>query len=126
MQALSRIDEINIQPSAKSALRDLFYLLNRFAGSSMPANELLDDLLKATDLLSRFNNTDDPQNEARKINIGDFVDSVEDFAKNPGGTLSDFMTNIAQCHHTHAHLCWIQENEVEHSVRKSEDRATGK
>lgn len=96
MQALSRIDEINIQPSAKSALRDLFYLLNRFAGSSMPANELLDDLLKATDLLSRFNNTDDPQNEARKINIGDFVDSVEDFAKeNPGGTLSDFMTNIA-------------------------------
>lgn len=95
--ALCSINRLNLSTSAKVRLdlfRQVLFTLTVMSGTKS-LSELVDAIIKQTDFLSQFAEETE-ENLSKKMNVGEFVNSVEEYSKfNKSGGLDDYLSSIA-------------------------------
>lgn len=95
--ALCSIDELDLPIGAKmklDAFRQLIFNLTVLSGTKSLI-DLVNETIKQTDFLSQFADETE-ENASKKMNVGEFVNSVEEYCKfNKEGDLDDYLSSIA-------------------------------
>ncbi len=95
-ESIDRIDETGINNATKNRLTNYKRLIDGFIfeASGRCASSLMRHVLEATSFLNQYAEKTE-ENESRKMNIGELLNSAEEFEKiNPGSTLADYLNSI--------------------------------
>lgn len=90
-------DILPLAPSARNKLKELRKLISKLttAAQVLPLRDIFDEVLEKTAFLSQFED-DTEENHSKKLNVSEFQNSIEEFAKlNDGANLSDYLNSIS-------------------------------
>ncbi len=95
-QGIARIDETSIGSAAKTKLFNFKLLIDSFIAyaSNNKTSELISYILESTGFIEQFAEKSE-ENEARKLNVNELINSAELFEKdNVGANLSDYLGSV--------------------------------
>lgn len=90
-------DELPLSSGAKNKLTELRKLISRLttAAQVLPLTDIFSEVVEKTAFLSQFEENTE-ENHSKKLNVSEFQNSIEEFAKlNDGATLSDYLNSIS-------------------------------
>ena len=89
-------EKLQLPSGAKNKLIDLRKLISKLttAAQVTPLRDIFDEVVEKTAFLSQFEENTE-ENYGKKMNVGEFQNSIVEFAKlNEGATLSDYLNSI--------------------------------
>lgn len=89
-------DKLPLSASARNKLTDFRKLISKLTTATqvMPLRDIFNEVVEKTAFLSQFDENTE-ENHSKKMNVSEFQNSIEEFAKlNDGASLSDYLNSI--------------------------------
>ena len=89
-------DKLPLAASARNKLTDFRKLISKLTTATqvMPLRDIFNEVVEKTAFLSQFDENTE-ENHSKKMNVSEFQNSIEEFAKlNDGASLSDYLNSI--------------------------------